>query len=97
MPNSEGGTDLKGNDMYEGYCKDLTMTIADFVGFEYEIRPVRDGKYGAVDENNTWNGMVGELVRNVSHSTTMCCPVVYCPCMLETNEAKILPSYNTLH
>ena len=60
---NEGGI---GNDMYQGYCAELTKKIADFVGFEYEIRPVKDGKYGELDENKTWNGMVGELVRNVS-------------------------------
>jgi len=53
------------NRQYEGYCADLAKQIADVVGFQYKIVPVRDDKYGAVDENGTWNGMVGELIRHV--------------------------------
>jgi hypothetical protein len=56
-----------GNDKYEGYCADLAAKIGELVELDYEIRPVKDGKYGAESDNNTWNGMVGELVRNVSH------------------------------
>ncbi len=63
----EGGTPLVGLDMYEGYCADLVKKLADIINIDYMIRPVKDGKYGAKDENGTWNGMVGELVRNVSH------------------------------
>jgi len=55
---------VKAVEAYEGYCADLVKKIANFVGFEYEIRPVKDGKYGAKDDNGTWNGMVGELVRH---------------------------------
>ena len=59
------GTTYEGNDMYEGYCADLAKMISEFVGFNYLIRPVKDAKYGA-QEDNVWNGMVGELVRHVS-------------------------------
>lgn len=59
---------LTGNDRYEGYCADLAKKIAERVGFSYEIRPVKDGKYGALEENNVWNGIVGELVRRVSNT-----------------------------
>jgi len=57
---------------YEGFCVDLAGQIADFVGFDYVIRPVKDGFYGAKEENGTWNGMVGELVRHVRHSNSRC-------------------------
>ena len=57
---------LEGNDRYEGYCADLAKQIAELVEFDYIIKPVKDGKYGGLDDNNTWDGMVGELVRNVS-------------------------------
>jgi len=53
------------NDQYEGYCADLAKMIADAIGFSYRIVPVRDKKYGAVEPNGTWNGMVGELIRHV--------------------------------
>ena len=71
LKNPAQGKILKGNDRYEGYCADLTNQIANFVGFDYEIRDVKDGKYGAMDENNTWNGMVGEVVSNVSDRCTV--------------------------
>ena len=53
------------NDKYTGYCAELTEELAGWLGINFEIRPVKDGKYGSKDENDTWNGMVGELVRNV--------------------------------
>ncbi|CAH1778408.1 unnamed protein product [Owenia fusiformis] len=54
-----------GNDRYEGYCIELAAELAAHVGFKYEIIPVADEKYGAV-ENGTWNGMVGELIDKVA-------------------------------
>jgi len=54
------------NSQYDGYCADLSKHIAEAVGFRYRIVPVRDVKYGAVDdETGKWNGMVGELIRHV--------------------------------
>ncbi len=63
---SDGGTSLVGIDQYEGYCADLVKKIAAIINIDYLLIPVKDGKYGAKDENGSWNGMVGELVRNVS-------------------------------
>ena len=46
---------------------DLTNKIMKIVLLSnYKIVPVKDKKYGARDENGTWNGMVGELIRGVS-------------------------------
>lgn len=53
------------NNQFEGYCADLATKIADVIGFRYRIVPVRDDKYGAVEETGKWNGMVGELIRHV--------------------------------
>ncbi|GAA6097714.1 glutamate receptor 1a [Tachysurus ichikawai] len=54
---------LVGNDKYEGYCVELAAEIAKHVGYEYKLKIVSDGKYGARDpETKMWNGMVGELV-----------------------------------
>jgi len=50
---------------YEGYCADLAAQIAEQIGFRYRIVPVKDGKYGALEESGQWNGMVGELIRHV--------------------------------
>jgi len=62
-PNVEG-KNLTGNDRYEGYCVDLTEKLSQIVNFTYELRIVKDGKFGAKDSNGNWDGMVGELVRH---------------------------------
>lgn len=65
----EDGVAWKGNDRYEGYCIDLAEKIARLVGFSYEIRLVGDGSYGEKISDATWNGMVGELTRQVLRRT----------------------------
>lgn len=58
---------LAGNDKYEGYIVELAAEIAKHVGYQYKLKVVSDGKYGARDpETKMWNGMVGELVYGVS-------------------------------
>lgn len=58
---------LVGNDKYEGYIVELAAEIAKHVGYQYKLKIVSDGKYGAKDpETKMWNGMVGELVYGVS-------------------------------
>ncbi|XP_015923374.1 glutamate receptor ionotropic, kainate 2 isoform X2 [Parasteatoda tepidariorum] len=52
-----------GNDRFEGFCIDLLKTIADLIGFSYELYIVPDKKFGA--ENTTtgeWNGLVREII-----------------------------------
>ncbi|KOX67415.1 Glutamate receptor 1 [Melipona quadrifasciata] len=65
MKKSDTGEILTGNDSYEGYCKDLADLIAKKLGITYELRIVKDGKYGMEnpDVPGGWNGMVGELIR----------------------------------
>ena len=60
---------LIGNEQFEGFCVDLLAEIAEEVQFQYEIRLVPDGKYGAPDSEdaNKWNGMVKELLDRVSY------------------------------
>ncbi|XP_019727175.1 glutamate receptor ionotropic, kainate 2-like isoform X3 [Hippocampus comes] len=54
---------LYGNDRFEGYCIDLLRELSGILGFQYEVRLVEDGKYGALDESTgQWNGMVRELM-----------------------------------
>ena len=50
--------------------------IAAHVGFTYEIRPVVDGMYGTKNSSNNWNGIVGELVRQVGRILLPVCPSV---------------------
>lgn len=60
---------LQGNDRYEGYIVELAAEIAKHVGYQYKLKVVTDGKYGARDpETKMWNGMVGELVYGVSRN-----------------------------
>ena len=64
---------FEGNDQYEGYCADLAKQIAENIPFNYRIKPVGDDKFGAMEDDGTWNGMVGELIRKVSfiHNSVM--------------------------
>ncbi len=62
----EEGLPLVGNDRFEGYCSDLAEKLAEIIHIEYIIKLVADGKYGNKNLDGTWNGMVGELTRNVS-------------------------------
>ena len=61
----EDGIPLVGNAQYEGYCADLAKDISELVKIEYIIKLVADGKYGNKMLDGTWNGMVGELTREV--------------------------------
>jgi len=64
------GRVLSGNDRFEGYCVDLAAILADELQFSYELKLVADSKYGASMDNGSWNGMVGELTRQVSTTDT---------------------------
>ena len=66
LDNVSNGAPYVGNDRFEGYCADLAKKVSDIIKIDYKIEPVKDGKYGSKDENSSWNGMVGELVRKVS-------------------------------
>lgn len=44
---SEEGRNLTGNDRFEGYCVDLTKRIAEVLNFTYELRLVKDNKFGS--------------------------------------------------
>ncbi|XP_064650021.1 glutamate receptor 2-like [Lineus longissimus] len=62
---TSNGSQLSGNDRFEGYVADLLELVAKEAGFQYEIRLVPDGKFGEIVRNEggiTWNGMIGELI-----------------------------------
>ena len=48
-----------------GFIPDLLTRLSEIVGFRYEITVVRDGRYGSMNPDGTWNGMIGELTRRV--------------------------------
>ena len=63
----ENSEALSGNERFEGYNIDLISEVATILGFNYTINPVQDGKYGSYNsKNKTWNGMIGELLSQVS-------------------------------
>ncbi|KAM8927651.1 glutamate receptor U1-like [Pelodytes ibericus] len=47
----------------EGFCVDLLSELSKSLGFNYTMSAVKDGRYGAKDQDGNWNGMVGEIVR----------------------------------
>ena len=52
-----------------GYCVDLLEKLSQELRFNYELHVVKDRNYGGkttIDGVEEWNGIVGELVRNVS-------------------------------
>lgn len=58
--------DFQGNDQYEGFCVDMLRELADILKFNFKIKLVDDGLYGAPEPNGSWTGMVGELINRVS-------------------------------
>ena len=50
---------------YYGYCIDMLNEIQKIDRFEYEIYVTPDGKYGDMDKNMVWNGMIRELIDKV--------------------------------
>lgn len=53
-----------GNAQFEGYAIDLIDELSLILNFKYEIRLCKDGAYGRENEDGTWNGMIGELLRD---------------------------------
>uniref|UniRef100_A0AC34GQT2 Uncharacterized protein n=1 Tax=Panagrolaimus sp. ES5 TaxID=591445 RepID=A0AC34GQT2_9BILA len=47
---------------FQGYCIDLLNLIQQELQFTYEIYQAPDGKFGSVDDNGNWNGLIGEVV-----------------------------------
>lgn len=47
---------------FKGYCIDLLDEIAKLVKFDYVIQEVEDKKFGNMDENGEWNGIVRKLI-----------------------------------
>ena len=65
MPLDNGSPPLA-KDQLEGFCVDLAYKVAEVCHFDWVVQAVKDNTYGQPQENGTWNGMVGELVRHVS-------------------------------
>lgn len=48
---------------YKGFSIDVLDALAKVLGFKYEIYQVEDGKYGSVQANGSWDGLIGELTQ----------------------------------
>ncbi|XP_043269218.1 ionotropic receptor 25a [Venturia canescens] len=46
---------------WSGFCIDLIDEIAHITNFTYEITIAPDGRFGSMDENGNWDGMIKEL------------------------------------
>lgn len=54
-----------GKEYFIGFCAELAERVAQEANFEYEMCLVGDKMYGSEREDGTWDGMIGELVRQV--------------------------------
>ncbi|XP_028032174.1 glutamate receptor 1-like [Bombyx mandarina] len=65
MRHKAGGPESTPNDPYRGFCVDLAKMLSDKLEIKYDLRLVKDGKYGNDNPKivGGWDGMVGELVR----------------------------------
>ena len=49
----------------QGFCIDVLNELGKRVGFNYTLKLVKDGQFGAYDpKTESWNGLIGELERN---------------------------------
>jgi len=46
MLKQDDGKNYTGNDRYEGYCVELAERLSQVVNFTYELRMVKDNKFG---------------------------------------------------
>ena len=51
---------------YYGYCIDLLFSINESMKFDFTLVEPPDGMYGAMQADGSWNGMVNELIQDVS-------------------------------
>ncbi|XP_035684225.1 glutamate receptor-like [Branchiostoma floridae] len=48
---------------YEGFHKDLLTELTAILGYDFIIKEPDDQRYGYLQDDGTWVGMVGELIR----------------------------------
>ncbi|KAM7306640.1 glutamate receptor ionotropic, kainate 2 [Ixodes scapularis] len=53
--------DEDGSPKFSGFCVDLLQELSAMLDFKYELHASYDGRYGSLQEDGQWNGMVGEL------------------------------------
>uniref|UniRef100_A0A1I8B852 Lig_chan-Glu_bd domain-containing protein n=1 Tax=Meloidogyne hapla TaxID=6305 RepID=A0A1I8B852_MELHA len=59
---SEEPVRLINGQLVEGYCIDMLKMLKLALNFTFDLYLVGDGKFGSIDENGNWDGLIGELV-----------------------------------
>ena len=57
---------MTSKEYYYGYCIDLIYKINETMGFDFELYEPPDGAYGTMQNDGSWDGMVNELIMDVS-------------------------------
>lgn len=57
--------DREGKPMWEGYCIDFVEKLAEVLDFDFELVPPRRGTFGSRMPDNSWDGLVGDLMTGV--------------------------------
>lgn len=67
-------SDDTGKIMWEGYCIDFASKLAEILDFDYELIPTSKGTFGdrIPHMNNTWDGLVGDLMVGVCEKSLIC-------------------------
>jgi len=55
---------------YQGFSIDVLDALSNYLGFKYEIYVAPDHKYGSLQPDGQWNGLMGELVFKVRTVST---------------------------
>ena len=55
-----------GNERFTGYIPELMQQLAHVVGFKYRLSLVDDASYGLPQRGGSWNGLIGQLLHDVS-------------------------------
>lgn len=55
---------------YQGYSIDVLDALSNYLGFKYEIYVASDHKYGSLQPDGQWNGLIGELVSKVRNKNS---------------------------
>ncbi|KAL8574338.1 hypothetical protein ACOMHN_059134 [Nucella lapillus] len=79
----QDGRPVVGRYRFFGYCADLAEKVSRSVGYEYHLRLVRDGQYGAPQGDGTWNGIIGELIRHEAD-------IAFAPLTITSDREKVL-------
>ena len=48
----------------DGFVGDVWTALSQVLNFTVKIYPSVDGKWGSIESNGNWNGMMGMLLRN---------------------------------